>query len=107
MRYLSIPYIFLFICHLSNHKNIKVKKDYFNTANGSALQTQSISRDTILENKILDTLFKLSFIKRSNSYIDSLSKHKHGIAFIFNKEKDNKILVTAGYHGPLRFETYY
>jgi hypothetical protein len=62
--------------------------------------------DTVLEQKITDTLMKLPFIEKSNSYIDSFSNHQHGIAFM-SDTAGNKISVMAGYNGPERFETYY
>jgi hypothetical protein len=62
--------------------------------------------DTILEQRITDTLMKLPFVEKSNSYIDSFSHHQHGIAFM-SDTASNKISVMAGYNGPERFETYY
>jgi hypothetical protein len=62
--------------------------------------------DTVLEQKITDTLMKLPFIEKSNSYIDSFSNHQHGIAFM-SDTAGNKISVMAGYNGQERFETYY
>lgn len=65
--------------------------------------------DTALENKITAALLKLSFIQKSNRYIDSFSNHKHGIAFLLDKAGDHEpdISVQAGYNGDERFETYY
>jgi hypothetical protein len=59
-----------------------------------------------LEKKVTDTLMKLSFVKESDRYIDSLSDHKHGIAFM-QDTSGGMIAVKAGYNGPERFETYY
>ncbi len=58
------------------------------------------------EKKVTDTLMKLSFVKESDRYIDSISDHKHGIAFM-QDTSDGMIAVKAGYNGPERFETYY
>jgi hypothetical protein len=65
--------------------------------------------DTALETKITDALMKLSFIKKSDAYIDSFSNHKHGIAFMMDEAKENEkeVTVRAGYNGGERFETYY
>lgn len=65
--------------------------------------------DTSLENKIETALRKLSFIKKSNAYIDSFSNHTHGIAFLLDSlgNGEKEIQVQAGYNGDLRFETYY
>ncbi len=49
---------------------------------------------------------KLSFIQESNRYIDSLSGHQRGIAFL-RDSSDGRISIRAGYNGPERFETYY
>ena len=62
--------------------------------------------DTVLEEKITDTLMKLPFIEKSNNYIDSFSNHTHGIAFM-SDTAGHEISVMAGYNGPERFETYY
>jgi len=66
-------------------------------------------RDTILEKEILDTLVKLPIIKRNNSYIDSVTNHKHGIAFIMDTlvKGDTDIFIQAGFNGEDRFETHY
>lgn len=65
--------------------------------------------DTALENKITAALLKLSFVQKSNNYIDSLSNHKHGIAFMLDKPEagETDVSVQAGYNGDERFETYY
>ena len=62
--------------------------------------------DSVLEARIADTLMKLPFVEKSNRYIDSLSDHKRGIAFMPDTTGE-KISVMAGYNGPERFETYY
>jgi len=61
----------------------------------------------VLEAKIIDTLMKISFVKKTNEYLDSLTDHRHGIAFIMDSVASNEISIMAGYNGPERFETYY
>jgi hypothetical protein len=65
--------------------------------------------DTALEQKITHALMKLPFVLKSHNYIDSLSNHQHGIAFMMDEpqENDTDISVQAGYNGGERFETYY
>jgi hypothetical protein len=63
--------------------------------------------DKRLQSRITDTLLTFPFVKESNEYIDSLSGHTKGIAFILDSAGENKILVMAGYNGSDRFETYY
>ncbi len=58
------------------------------------------------ENNIEDSLMMLPFIQESNRYIDSLSGHQLGIAFL-RDTSDGMINIRAGYNGPDRFETYY
>jgi len=55
---------------------------------------------------VLDTLYTLPFVKESNKYLDSFTKHKHGIAFIVDTTSEN-YNIRAGYDGEERFETYY
>ena len=62
--------------------------------------------DAALENKITDTLMKLSFVKKSNGYIDSFSNHAKGMSFVMDTV-GNKVSIMAGYDGIERFETYY
>lgn len=64
--------------------------------------------DTALERKVTGVLLKLPFVKKSDAYIDSISGHKHGIAFMLDNTKgDSSISVLAGYNSEERFETYY
>ena len=65
--------------------------------------------DTTLENRITTALMKLSFVRKANTYIDSFSNHRHGIAFMLDSlgKGENDIYVQAGYNGDQRFETYY
>ena len=66
-------------------------------------------KDTTLEDKITAALLKLSFVKKSDKYIDSISNHTHGIAFMLDEpaKDETDIPVQAGYNGKERFETYY
>ena len=66
-------------------------------------------KDTSLEDKITAALLKLPFVKKSDKYIDSISNHKHGIAFMLDEpaKDETDIPVQAGYNGAERFETYY
>ena len=66
-------------------------------------------KDTSLEDKITAALRKLLFVKKSDKYIDSISNHKHGIAFMLDEpaKGETDIPVQAGYNGAERFETYY
>ena len=68
-----------------------------------------IFSDSVLENKITSALMKLPFVKKSNTYIDSFSNHRHGIAFMLDsmEKGETEIPVRAGYNGNMRFETYY
>ena len=63
--------------------------------------------DKVLEDKITDTLMTMPFVKKTNQYLDSLTGHKHGIAFTIDSVGNNEIFVMAGYNDPERFETYY
>lgn len=65
--------------------------------------------DTALENKITAALLKLPFVIKSNTYIDSLSNHRHSMTFMLQNPASNEtdITVQAGYNGEQRFETYY
>ena len=65
--------------------------------------------DSALESRITDTLMSLSFIKKSDKYIDSFSGHKHGIAFMVDTlaAGETEVFVRAGYNGDERFETYH
>lgn len=81
----------------------------------NTVQTDSVSKyvhkfeDTLLEDKITHALMKLPFVIKSDRYIDSLSNHKHSIAFMMDKPEapETDIQVQAGYNGNERFETYY
>ncbi len=59
-----------------------------------------------LEDRITDSLMKLPFVQEANRHLDSVTKHKHGISFMFDT-LDNQVDVKAGYNGTDRFETYF
>ena len=101
----------LLACNSSNDKKaVPVKDSVVNTLKpDSELHYVHNFADTILENKIIDKLMKLSFVKKSDKYIDSFSNHQHGIAFMVDSlhPGETEIFVRAGYNGDERFETYY
>lgn len=101
MKFLFVTSIIFLSCQSSTKENIDLKDDTLKVSNSFS--------DTILQNKILDTLSKLSFIKKSNDYIDSVTKQKKSIAFLMDtlSKGDTDIFVRAGYNGEYRFQTYY
>jgi hypothetical protein len=68
--------------------------------------TSTTTTPIVTENDILDTLNALSFVKQASMHIDSVTHHKHRMAFIIDTA-DNEYNVTADYNGDERFETYY
>jgi hypothetical protein len=105
-------YIFLIFVLLSCNNDGKSNDISTTDSSADGVKKEPESRviyrlaDTALEAKITDSLLKLPFVQKSNSYIDSLSNHKHGISFI-SDTANNAITVMAGYNGAERFETYY
>ena len=65
-----------------------------------------LSGPVVTENDIIDTLIALPFVKRSSRIIDSVSHHKHGMAFIIDTA-DKVYNIRAGYDRDDRFETFY
>ena len=61
------------------------------------------------EQKVISKVEALPEVRQAESYIDSFSNHKHGIAFRIANDpgKDHYYLVQAGYNGDIRFETYF
>ena len=98
-------------CNNSARPGEPVARDTVSTAGkpDSVLSYIHSFGDSALEDKITDALMKLSFVKKSNAYIDSFSNHKHGIAFMVDSlgKDEQEISVKAGYNGDERFETYY
>jgi len=62
-----------------------------------------LSGPVVTENDIIDTLNALPFVKESNKHIDSVSHHKHSMAFIIDTA-DKEYNVRAGYDGEVKFE---
>ncbi len=62
-----------------------------------------------LEDKIMNVVMSLPEVKKANAYIDSISKHKKGIAAIINEPENGETDygVRVGYNGDERFEVYY
>ena len=81
----------------------------------NAILTDSVSKyvhtfeDTLLEDRITAALMKLPFVIKSSQYIDSISNHKHNIAFMMDAPEapETEVHVQAGYNNSERFETYY
>jgi hypothetical protein len=94
----------------SENKETVVKDSAVNTikTDSSAKYIHSFA-DTALEDKITAALMKLPFVIKSDKYIDSLSNHKHSIAFLMDEPEapETDIPVQAGYNSNERFETYY
>ena|SRR5689334_1633587 len=62
------------------------------------------------ENKIIRKILSIPEVKEKNKFIDSLSKHKHGISVIVLKrpiKATDYYWVQAGYNNEIRFEPYY
>src|SRR5690349_11282831 len=108
MKYFLVFSIFIFSCNNSDTKNDNISNSSSITSTQDIPPSIQVHQpvDSVLQEKIEDSLLKLSFVKKSNDYIDSFSHHKHGIAFMADSA-DNKIIVKAGYNGDERFETYY
>lgn len=106
MRFLLF-FIMFFSCKTSKEQNMHIKNDKVTKDN--SIDKGYTLTDTVLENKILDTLIKIGIIKRNNNYIDSVTNHKHGIAFIIDTliKGDTDIFVQAGFNGADRFVTHY
>lgn len=65
--------------------------------------------DTALKERITNALMKLPFVIKSDRYIDSISNHQHGMAFMMDNTATPgaDVDVQAGYNSSERFETYY
>ena len=105
MRFLLVFIYFLLITFFTGTKGYRKNNWIMSVA---SIEINKPIRDTILESKIFDTLIKLSFIKRDNNHIDSITRHKHGIAFLIDPvSKSEDVIVHAGFNGKYRFETHY
>jgi len=66
--------------------------------------------DTLFENRIFDSIFKIPQIKKSHDYIDSFTHHKRGIAMMVVQRPvsdSDYYIVQVGFNGDERFVTYY
>ena len=101
--------MFIAACGTDDHKKEYRPNSSASKSENATDSTIVVNRlsDTVLEAKIINTLMKISFVKKTNDYLDSLTDHKHGIAFIMDSVSSNELSVMAGYNGPERFETYY
>jgi hypothetical protein len=95
--------IVLFACNNNNNNN-NPKADTL--PKPSFTDTIKANAPLVTQKDILDTLNELPFVKESNRYVDSLTNHQHGIAYLTDTT-DKEYNITAGYNGPERFETYY
>ncbi len=70
------------------------------------LQADRIA-DSLVQEKVLDTLSGLPEIKILQKRIDSMSNHKYRISFIIDTLIEDQYMIRAGYNGDLRFENYF
>ncbi len=104
-KILFILSLFLFFylgCKNNQEKEIKI--EYKDSSNNNVFKSQSD-----LENAILDTLSKLPEWIKANTYIDSLTQHKHGLAVTTEKptHENTDYYFRVGYNGTEKFETYF
>lgn len=113
MKYALVITLLAFFAACNNSS--KSEKTVVTDTAASQIQADSSSKyihtvsDTGLYDKITKALMKLSFVRKSDAYIDSFSNHKKGIAFMMDDAQENEpeVSVRAGYNGGERFETYY
>lgn len=101
-----------FCCGTGCQNTPETKNAVPDTSTTKGMEDRVSAADNInheLENSITDSLLKLPIVIKANEHIDSISKHKHGITFIFDRieKNENEIAVKAGYNNTERFETYY
>ncbi|MBZ4191261.1 hypothetical protein [Niabella beijingensis] len=79
------------------------------TANSDGRDTLAVAPvpKAATEEQVVDSLKHIPFVAESHRYIDSLTDHKHGIAFLIDTVSDKEVNFRAGYNGEFRFETYY
>ena len=80
------------------------------TVQGDWISKEINSTDTGIIKKIICKLSLLPEVKQSNHYIDSFSKHTHGISFRVMRRPNkfgNYFWIAVGYDSDIRFETYY
>ena len=111
MRYYPLLFLLTVVaaCNNSQTGEPAVKDSVVQTTTGSSAKYIHSFTDTTLENRITAALMQLTFVQKSDKYIDSFSNHKHGIAFLMDKPdaQEPDVAVQAGYNGDERFETYY
>jgi hypothetical protein len=89
--------------------NLPESKNYSAVSNKSQQNSYHFN-DTTVENKVLAKLFSLPEVKLSGRFIDSLTRHRQGIAMriVQHPDKSNEYyIIDAGYDNDLRFENYY
>ncbi len=110
-RFRLTPILFLLLitiasaCNNGNTSSTPVT-DTIKKAPPVVADTAKIVAPIVTENDILNALNALPFVKESNKLIDSVSHHKHGMAFIIDSA-DAAYNVRAGYDRDDRFETFY
>jgi len=97
-------FILSIVCFTACNNNDKNNSPVTDTLNKQVIDSAKFA--PLAKGNVFDTLYTLSFVKESNRYLDSLTKHKHSIAFIVDTTA-NSFKITAGYNGDQRFETYY
>ena len=84
----------------SNPKTNKVQKK----SSSYIANPNRITSNSITEEKIYDSLFKLPEVQTLQRRIDSMTNHKHGVSFMLDTILDNVYVINTGYNGELRFE---
>lgn len=70
-------------------------------------ESSGIISDSLREEKIYDTLFKIPEVQIIQKRIDSITNHKHRISFIPDTLLNHTYIIRAGYNSELRFENYF
>lgn len=92
-------------CNTNSHSSNDTTNDTLKKVTATPDTTKTVA-PIITENDIMDTLNALPFVKESSKIIDSVSHHKHGMAFIIDTA-EKEYAVKAGYDRDDRFETFY
>lgn len=105
-------FVFLVACNSNGSKTITDNPDTISLTMSLPPDTVPVTgkpnTTSITEDQLLDSLRRISFVKESERYLDSLTNHKRGMAFIVDTVSNNEVTVRAGYNGnPTHFETYY
>lgn len=104
-------YINIFYCLSNNDFNNKLCSFDNHKRSGTELQITFVQsrKDTTIEDKILDKVYKLPEVREKELFIDSMTNHKSGISLIIYKKptpKESYYWVQAGYDNKIRFEPY-